>query len=159
MASPQIELSALIFDRVGGGRGSVCATGHCFDAFFRSELTGGTRRALQPSAFSEWKDQLQVGHTIHPSDSGRQASERPPCCHKESGGAYLLPILAVREPVEPQGRQLYVSETSSWGLCGFFPLGLPSFISDWGLGPTPRAPRNAASSGFFVSRRCTVRSV
>ena len=30
------------------------------------------------------KDQPRVGHTIHPSDSGRQASERPPCCHKES---------------------------------------------------------------------------
>jgi hypothetical protein len=29
----------LIFDRIGGGRGSVCATGHCFDAIFRSELT------------------------------------------------------------------------------------------------------------------------
>ena len=29
----------LIFDRIGHGRGSVCATGHCFDAFFRSELT------------------------------------------------------------------------------------------------------------------------
>src|SRR5258706_11352707 len=34
------------------------------------------------------KDQLQVGHTIHPSDSGRQASERSPCCHKESVAAY-----------------------------------------------------------------------
>jgi hypothetical protein len=31
------------------------ATGHCFDAFFRSKLAEGvgTRRALQPSAFSE----------------------------------------------------------------------------------------------------------
>ena len=26
------------------------------------------------------KDQLRVGHTIHPSDSWRRASERPPCC-------------------------------------------------------------------------------
>ena len=45
----------LNFDRIGGGRESVCATGHCFDAIFRSELTEGvgTRRALQPSAFSE----------------------------------------------------------------------------------------------------------
>jgi hypothetical protein len=32
-------LRELIFDRIG--RGSVCATGHCFDAFFRSELTEG----------------------------------------------------------------------------------------------------------------------
>jgi hypothetical protein len=31
----------LIFDRIGRGRGSVCATGHCFDAFCRSELTKG----------------------------------------------------------------------------------------------------------------------
>ena len=63
------------------------------------------------------KDQLQVGHTIHPSDSGRQASERPPCCHKESVAAYLKPNLAAREPmerdVERQQRQLCVSETSS----------------------------------------------
>ena len=35
------------------------------------------------------KDQSRVGHTIHPSDSGRQASERPLCCHKESAAAYL----------------------------------------------------------------------
>ncbi len=48
------------------------------------------------------KDQLQVGHTIHPSHSGRQASERPPCCHKESVAAYPLPNLAAREPVEPE---------------------------------------------------------
>ena len=34
------------------------------------------------------KDQLRVGHTIHPSCSGRQASERPPYCHKESVAAY-----------------------------------------------------------------------
>ena len=59
------------------------------------------------------QDQLQAGHTIPPSRSVRQASERPPCCHKESAVAYLLPILAEREPVE---RQLYVSETSSSAL-------------------------------------------
>ena len=35
----------LIFDHVGGGQGSVCATGHCFDAFFRSELTEGRAHA------------------------------------------------------------------------------------------------------------------
>ncbi len=56
---------------------------------------------------------LQVGHTIHPSDSGRQASGRPACCHKESVAAYLLPILAEQEPVE---WQLCVSETSSSAL-------------------------------------------
>src|ERR1035437_1571791 len=58
------------------------------------------------------QDRLQAGHTILPSRSGRQASERPPCCHKESAVAYLLPILAAWEPVERR-RQLYVSETSS----------------------------------------------
>src|SRR5580700_6477120 len=63
------------------------------------------------------KDQLQVGHTIHPSDSGRQASERLPCCHTESVAAYLKPNLAARElmerDVERQQRQICVSETSS----------------------------------------------
>jgi hypothetical protein len=59
------------------------------------------------------QDRLQAGHTIPPSRSVRQASERPPCCHKESAVAYLLLILAEREPVERQRRQLYVSETSS----------------------------------------------
>lgn len=34
----------------------------------------------------------------------------------------------------------------SWGLFLNFPLGLPSFISDWGLWPTMRAPRKAASN-------------
>src|SRR6476659_6188292 len=62
------------------------------------------------------KDQLQVGHTIHPSDSGRRASERPPCCHKESAAAYPYPNLAAREPVERQQWQLCVSETSSSSL-------------------------------------------
>jgi hypothetical protein len=62
------------------------------------------------------QDQLQAGHTILPSRSVRQASERPPCCHKESAAAYLLPILAEQEPVERQRRQLFVSETSSSAL-------------------------------------------
>ena len=71
----------LIFDRVGGGRGSICA-----DAIFRSELTerAGTRRVTAIRALRMQKDQLWVGHTIHLSDSARPASERPPCCHKES---------------------------------------------------------------------------
>src|ERR1017187_8441302 len=62
------------------------------------------------------QDRLQAGHTIPPSRSVRQASERPPCCQKESAVAYLLPILAEREPVERQRRQLYVSEISSLAL-------------------------------------------
>src|ERR1019366_2922022 len=56
------------------------------------------------------QDRLRAGHTTPPSHSVRQASERPPCCHKESAVAYLLPILAEQEPVERQRRQLYVSE-------------------------------------------------
>jgi exodeoxyribonuclease V alpha subunit len=40
MASPpQIARASFIFDRIGGGRGSVCATGHCLTRFFRSEQT------------------------------------------------------------------------------------------------------------------------
>jgi hypothetical protein len=65
----------LSFDRIGGGRGSVCATGHCFGAIFRSELTEGGGRTPGVTAiraFRMRKDQLQVGHTIHPSDSGRR---------------------------------------------------------------------------------------
>ena len=59
------------------------------------------------------KDRLQAGHTIRPSDSGRQASERFPCCHKESAVAYLRPHLAAREPAKRHQCQLFVSETSS----------------------------------------------
>jgi hypothetical protein len=38
----------LIFDRIGGGRGSVCATGHCLTAIFRSELTEGHTPGVTP---------------------------------------------------------------------------------------------------------------
>src|ERR1019366_6213435 len=62
------------------------------------------------------QDRLQAGHTIPPSRSVRQAPSRHPCCHKESAVASLLPILAERELVERQRRQLYVSETSSSAL-------------------------------------------
>src|SRR5476651_1168970 len=58
------------------------------------------------------QDRLLAGHTIPPSCSVHQASERPSCCHKESAVAYLLPIWAEREPVKRQRWQLYVSETS-----------------------------------------------
>src|ERR1700726_2291295 len=40
-SSPQIARASFTFEHIGRGRGSVCATGHCFDAFFRSELTEG----------------------------------------------------------------------------------------------------------------------
>jgi hypothetical protein len=50
MSSPQIaSFPHLIFDRISGGRGCVCATGHCFDAFFRSELTEGILQELHLS--------------------------------------------------------------------------------------------------------------
>ena len=58
------------------------------------------------------KDQLRVAHTILPSHSGRQASERHPCCHKESAVASRLPNLAGLELRERHRRQLCVSETS-----------------------------------------------
>jgi hypothetical protein len=70
------------------GHAAPCATVTDFDSIFRSELTEAASvtaiRALRMQ-----KDQLQAGHTIPPSHSGRQASERPPCCHKESLAAYL----------------------------------------------------------------------
>jgi len=60
------------------------------------------------------QDQLQAGHTIPPSDNGHQASERPPCCHKESVAEYLLQNLAERESVQRRRHQHCVfSETSS----------------------------------------------
>ena len=40
------------------------------------------------------KDRCRVGHTIPPSHSGRQASSRRPCCHKESAMASRLSNLA-----------------------------------------------------------------
>ena len=58
------------------------------------------------------KDQLRAGHTIPPSHSGRQASSRRPCCHKESAVASRLPNLAGRESTGRHRRQLCVSETS-----------------------------------------------
>src|SRR5580658_5327646 len=75
-----------------------------FDAF-QIEANGGgehTPGVTAIRALRMRKDQLRVGHTIHPSDSGRQASERPPCCHKESAAAYPLRNLDAREPVEPE---------------------------------------------------------
>src|SRR6516162_6847086 len=52
------------------------------------------------------KDQHQAGHTIPPSQSGRQASSRRPCCHKESAVASRLQNLAARESTERYRRQL-----------------------------------------------------
>src|ERR1017187_10568671 len=52
------------------------------------------------------QDRLHAEHTIPPRRSACQASERPPCCHKESAVTYLLPILAEREPHCGQLRRL-----------------------------------------------------
>jgi hypothetical protein len=57
------------------------------------------------------KDQLLAEHTIPPSHSGRQASSRRPCCHKESAVASGQPNLSGRELTE-RHRRLCVSETS-----------------------------------------------
>ena len=43
------------------------------------------------------KGQLQAAHTTPRSHNGHRASERPPCCHKESAVASCLSLLA-REP-------------------------------------------------------------
>jgi hypothetical protein len=58
------------------------------------------------------KDQLRAGHTIPLSHSGRQASERLPCCHKESAVASPSRSLAGWRPMERPRLQLCVSETS-----------------------------------------------
>ena len=58
------------------------------------------------------KDQLRAAHTIPRSHSGRQASSRRPCCHKESAVASRLPNLAGWASTERHRRQLCVSETS-----------------------------------------------
>ena len=47
-----------------------------------------------------WRDQLRAGHTIPPIHSGRQASSRRPCCHKESAVACRLRNLAGRKLME-----------------------------------------------------------
>jgi hypothetical protein len=62
------------------------------------------------------QDQLQAEHTITPSDNGRQASERSPCCHKESAVAYLFPNFSEQELVEWQRHQLCVLQTASLAL-------------------------------------------
>jgi ATP-dependent exoDNAse (exonuclease V) alpha subunit len=50
MASPpQIARASFTSSSIASRRGSVCATGHCFDAFFRSELTGGILQELHLS--------------------------------------------------------------------------------------------------------------
>jgi hypothetical protein len=56
-------------------------------------------------------DQLRGAHTIPPTRSGRQASSRRPCFHKESAVASRLPNLAGRTSTGQHRRQLCVSET------------------------------------------------
>jgi hypothetical protein len=58
------------------------------------------------------KDQLQAEHTTPPSHNGHRASERPPCCHKESARASCLSLLA-RGPSKRHRCQLFVFGTSS----------------------------------------------
>jgi hypothetical protein len=78
------------------------------------EIRAVLRSAI--GAFGMQKDQCPKGRTIRPSRSGRQASERPPCCHKESVAAYQQLNLAAWKPVKRQQRKLCVSETSSSSL-------------------------------------------
>ena len=56
----------LIFDRIGGGRGSICAAGHCFDDF-RSKLTGGyAQRYSQPRSSNA--ERSTPGGAYHPPE-------------------------------------------------------------------------------------------
>ena len=56
----------LIFDRIGGGRESVCATRHCFDDF-RSKLTGGhAERYSQPRSSNA--ERSTPGGAYHPGE-------------------------------------------------------------------------------------------
>src|SRR4029077_874632 len=96
------------------------------------------------------KDQLQVGHTIHPSDSGRQASERPPCFHKESAAAYPLRNLAAREPVEPEYPAVVIPVlTQHYAMCSVTcstpALPAASGLSFW-LGRRRPSPSRCATS-------------
>jgi predicted nucleotidyltransferase component of viral defense system len=58
------------------------------------------------------KDQLQSAHTNPPSHSGRRASSRRPCDHKESAVVSRLSNLAGRVSTGEHRRQPCVSETS-----------------------------------------------
>jgi hypothetical protein len=58
----------LIFDRIGGGRESVCATGHCFDAFFRSELTEGAHAERYSHPRSPNAERSTPGGAYHPPE-------------------------------------------------------------------------------------------
>jgi hypothetical protein len=58
------------------------------------------------------KDQLQAGHTTPRSHNGHRASERPPCCHKESAAASCLSFLA-REPSKRHWCQLFAFERTA----------------------------------------------
>jgi hypothetical protein len=71
----------------------------------RSTVTATRARRMQ-------KDQLRAAHTIPPSRSGRQASSRRPCCHKESAVVSRLPNLVGRASTERHLRQPCVSATS-----------------------------------------------
>src|SRR6266853_3967589 len=75
--------------------------------------TGRCTRTIANPARRKQKDQLHAAHTIPPSHSGHQASERHPCCHKGYGAAFLLWNLPERASMQRHWCQLCVSETSS----------------------------------------------
>jgi exodeoxyribonuclease V alpha subunit len=86
-------LRELIFDRIG--RGSVCATGHCFDAFFRSELTEGHTPGI--TAISVSFDGRSVTYGF-----GELDALVPACAasiHKSQGSEYpamVIPVMTQR---------------------------------------------------------------
>jgi hypothetical protein len=59
-------------------------------SLMHSADNGGIRAVLRSAirALGMQKDQCPKGRTILPRRSERQASERPPCCHKVSVAAY-----------------------------------------------------------------------
>src|ERR1700677_2512906 len=81
------------------------------------ELQQGTALAQFPGVTATpvrrmQKDQLRAGHTIRLSYNGHRASERPPCCHKESAVAFCLSLQA-GEPSKRHWCQLFFFETAS----------------------------------------------
>jgi len=82
----------------------------CAAALRRAQIFGANSTATP--AHRKQKDRLQAARTIPPSHSGRQASSRHLCCHKESAVASRLPNLAGGEPAARHRRGLCVSETS-----------------------------------------------
>ena len=84
----ELHTSSSIASAEVGGRSR---TNYSFDAIFKSELTVGAPHTLglysHPRAPNAERS-MPEGAYDPAEPSGRQASGRPPCCHKESVAAY-----------------------------------------------------------------------